>query len=635
MFFPSFWWIFALFFGFFFYFHPGPAKSQENLEIGCRLSTAECCWVLLSAAECCWVLLRNPIPTLFPFVLCVFSHCFVQISLFFPQFLMDFCAIFWLRSHLFRPWPCKKSGKTPKYVADWALLRNAIPSLFPFVLLKFSWFLPLFLMGFGSFLQSFPLFFTWNCQKQSISIAFPMFSSSFWWIFALFFGFFFYFHPGPAKSQENLEIGCRLSTAECCWVLLSATECYWVLLSAAECCWVLLSATECYWVLLSAAECCWVLLRNPIPTLFPFVLCVFSHCFVQISLFFPQFLMDFCAIFWLRSHLFRPWPCKKSGKTPKWALLRNAIPSLFPFVLLKFSWFLPWFLMGFGQKQSISIAFPMFFPSFLIFCRFFFYFHPGPAKSQENLEIGCRLSTACWVLLSAAECCWVLLSVAECCWEIPFPPFLHLFCVCFPIVLSRYHCFSSIFDWFLRYFLVSFSPFSALTLQKVRKNSEICCRLSIAEKCNPQPFSICFAEVFLVFAMVFDGFWYFFSISPLVFHLESVKKMHFNSIPIVFRIVLFIVFPNFWWLFLASFSFSPRAWKKPKNLEISCRLSTADCWEMQSPCCFHLFCWSFLGFCHRFWWVLIFVELVQGGVIWFQLCSQKTGVIAMLFVYLW
>ena len=26
---------------------------------------------------------------------------------------------------------------------------------------------------------------------------------------------------------------------------------------------------------------------------------------------------------------------------------------------------------------------------------------------------------------------------------------------------------------------------------------------------------------------------------------------------------------------------------------------------MQSPAFFHLFCWSFHGFCHSFWWVLI------------------------------
>ena len=466
----------------------------------------EHCWVLLSAAECCWEI---PFPAFFPFVLCVFSHCFVQISLFFPQFLIDFYAIFWLRSHLFRPWPCKKSGKTPKYVADWALLRNAIPSLFPFVLLKFSWFLPWFLMGFGSFLQSFPLFFTWNCQKQSISIAFPMFSPSFWWIFALFFGFFFYFHPGPAKSQENLEIGCRLSTAECCWVLLSA----------AECCWVLLSATEC----------CWVLLRNPIPSLFPFVLCVFSHCFVQISLFFPQFLMDFCAIFWLRSHLFRPWPCKKSGKTPKyvadWALLRNAIPSLFPFVLLKFSWFLPWFLMGFGsflqsfplfftwncQKTEHFNSIPNVFPQFLMdFCAIFrilFLFSPWACKKSGKPWNWLQIEH-CWVLLSAAECYWVLLSAAECCWEIPFPAFFHLFCVCFPIVLSRYHCF----------------------------------------------------------------------------------------------------FLNFWWIFALFFGFvltffGPDPAKSQEKLRNM--LQIEHCWEMQSPAFFHLFCWSFLGFCHGFWWVLV------------------------------
>ena len=97
----------------------------------------------------------------------------------------------------------------------------------------------------------------------------------------------------------------------------------------------------------------------------------------------------------------------------------------------------------------------------------------------------------------------MLLSAAE---KSHSQPFSICFVCVFPLFCPDIIVFSSIFDGFLRYFLASFSPFSAVTLQKVRKNSEICCRLSIAEKCNPQPFSICFAEVFLVFAMVFDGF---------------------------------------------------------------------------------------------------------------------------------
>ena len=149
------------------FFTPDPAKSQKTFKM-----------------------VRNTIPGLFPFVLCVFSHCFD-----------GFCAFFWLRSHLFHLWPCKKSG--------------------------------------------------------------------------------------------NLEIGCRF---EHCWALLSASECCW----------------ECCWVLLSAAECCWVLLGNPIPSLFPFVLCVFSHCFVQIS-FFSKLFEWILHFFWFRSHLFHPWPWKKSG----------------------------------------------------------------------------------------------------------------------------------------------------------------------------------------------------------------------------------------------------------------------------------------------------------------------------------
>jgi len=123
----------------------------------------------------------------------------------------------------------------------------------------------------------------------------------------------------------------------------------------------------------------------------------------------------------------------------------------------------------------------------------------------------------------------VLLSAAE---KSHSHPFSICFVCVFPLFCPDIIVFSSIFDGFLRYFLASFSPFSAVTLQKVRKNSE----MSIAEKCNPQPFSICFAEVFLVFAMVFDGFWS--------------KTEHFNSIPNVFP----QFFDGFLRYFLDSFS---------------------------------------------------------------------------------
>ena len=95
----------------------------------------------------------------------------------------------------------------------------------------------------------------------------------------------------------------------------------------------------------------------------------------------------------------------------------------------------------------------------------------------------------------------------------PKPAFFHLFCMFFPIVFWQISlCFCNAF------FLASFSPFSPLTLQKVKKNSEICCRLSITEKCNPQPF---FPFVLLKFSWFLPwflmGFGSFFAIIPLVF----------------------------------------------------------------------------------------------------------------------
>ena len=268
LFFPIFWWILRYFLASFSPFFLWPCKKSGNLDFGCRLSTAECCWVLRS------VLLRNPIPSLFPFVLCVFSHCFD-----------GFCAFFWLRSHLFHPWPCKKSGnleigcRLSTAECCWEI---QFPSFFPFFVCVFLLFCPEFIVS-PICLMDFVLFFgfvltffipdpgksqetlklvaDWallsaagksNSHPFSISFVcvFPLFCPDFIGFsklfdgFCIFFGFVLtFFIPDPGKSQETLKL-----VAD------------WALLSAAECCGV----------------CCWVLLRNPIPS--PYSICFVCVC---------------------------------------------------------------------------------------------------------------------------------------------------------------------------------------------------------------------------------------------------------------------------------------------------------------------------------------------------------------------
>ena len=138
---------FCVFFGFVLTACTLTCKKSGNFEISCRLSTAEKC---------------NSHPFSICFV-CAFPllNCFVQSSLFF-NFFDGFCVIFLASFSPLSPWPAK-SQETSKLVADWALLRNAIPSLFPFVLLKFSW----LLMDFGSFLPSFSSFSSWIRKKKT------------------------------------------------------------------------------------------------------------------------------------------------------------------------------------------------------------------------------------------------------------------------------------------------------------------------------------------------------------------------------------------------------------------------------------------------------------------------------------
>ena len=148
---------------------------------------------------------------------------------------------------------------------------------------------------------------------------------------------------------------------------------------------------------------------------------------------------------------------------------------------------------------------PLFFPNFRWVWRFFGFvltFSPLTLQKVRKLEFSCRLCTAehCWVLLSAAEC------AAVCCWEIQFPTFFHLFCVCFPIVFVQISLFFRNFWWILWYLLGSFSALSPAKTQETSKLVVDWELLSTAEKCNPQPFSICFAEVFMAFATDFDGF---------------------------------------------------------------------------------------------------------------------------------
>ena len=145
------------------------------------------------------MLLRNSIPSFFPFVLCVFPW----FPLFCPEFIvfpflgMDFGFFFRLCSHFFTP-ECKKSGNleigcrlsTAECAAECCLvlLRNSIPSFFPFVLCVFPW---------------FPLF----CPEF---IVFPFLGMD----FGFFSGFVLTFFTPECKKSGNLEISCRLSTAE-------------------------------------------------------------------------------------------------------------------------------------------------------------------------------------------------------------------------------------------------------------------------------------------------------------------------------------------------------------------------------------------------------------------------------------
>ena len=351
---------------------------------------------------------------------------------------------------------------------------------------------------------------------------------------------------------------------------------------------------------------------NSMPTVFPIVLSRY-HCF----------FLNFWRIllfFGLRSHLFHPWPCKKSEN------LRN------------------------GEKYNprpFSICFvcvfALFFPIFWWILRYFFAsfspFFLWPCKKSGNLDFGCRLS-------SAAECCGV------CCWEIQFQAFFHLFCVCFPIVLMDFVLFFGfvltfftpdpaksqetlklVADWALLsaagksishpfslffvcvfllfcpefivspiclmdfvFFLASFSPFSSLTLEKVRKpwnwlQIEHCwVLLSAAGKSNSHPFSLFFVCVFLLFCPEFI-------LSP-IFLMDFV-------------------------FFLASFSaFSPltlQKVRKPWNW-----LQIEHCWVLLSAagksnshpfsisfvCVFPLFCPDFIGFSKLFDGFCIFFGFV-------------------------
>ena len=179
------------------------------------------------------------------------SHCFVQLS--FVSFSLlfqvfpDICQLLYLHVPFFSLKSCKKQGnleiscKLSTAECCWVLLRNQIPNLFPFFFHLFCWLFPLFSPN----LMIVSAFFRYFLICQLLYLHGPFFSLK------------------SCKKQENLEISCKLSTAECCWVLLSA------------------------------AECCWVLLRNQISNLFP----SFFHVFCW---FFPLFspnLMVFSQVF--------------------------------------------------------------------------------------------------------------------------------------------------------------------------------------------------------------------------------------------------------------------------------------------------------------------------------------------------
>ena len=218
----------------------------------------------------------------------------------------------------------------------------------------------------------------------------------------------------------------------------------------------------------------------------------------------------------------------------------NAIPHVSPIVLLSFHRFLTTVFDGAYRPH---------------------FFHNDPAKSQETLKL-----VPDWALLSNAEKC-------------NFQPFSICFYVFFPIVLYMFHCFfrncwgtlrylfGFVLTWpckksgnfeigetynpkpfsicfavfshcfvqislFFRkfYLLASFSPLS-LWPAKSQETSKLVvdwALLSTAEKCNPQPFCIGFAEVFIVFVKVFDGFGNLLQSFPLFFKLKLSKNTAFQ-----------------------------------------------------------------------------------------------------------
>ena len=278
--------------------------------------------------------------------------------------------------------------------------------------------------------------------------------------------------------------------------------------------WLWLQIEHC-WVLLSAAEwCCWEIQFQAFFHLF----CVFSHWFWWILCFFLASFSPFSPL--TLQKVRKPWNWLQIEHC--WELLGNPIPILFPF-------FLSVFFFCFVQSSLFSNLFDG-------FCVFLASFSPFSSLTLEKVRKPWN-----WLQIGA------LLSAAECCWEIQFPSFFPFFCLCFSFVLSRIHSFSNFFDGFC-VFLASFSAFSPLTLQKVRKPWNW---LQI-EHCwvllgNPIP--ILFPLVLCVFSHCFV------------------------QISLVFQIVWWICI--FFWL--RSHLFHPWPWKKSGNLEIGCRLSTAEC----------------------------------------------------------
>ena len=156
----------------------------------------------------------------------MFFQCFARCSLFSIQFLIGFLIFLRLRSHLFHPDPAKIQ-ETLKLVADcWEM---QFPPFFHLSCWSFhGWCHRFWWVLIRHFLQSFPCFSPWNCEKHSISIAlyslcFSKVLLAVHCLFLIDFVIFFYglrshrLHPNPAKIQETLAV-----VAE--WALLSTAE---------------------------------------------------------------------------------------------------------------------------------------------------------------------------------------------------------------------------------------------------------------------------------------------------------------------------------------------------------------------------------------------------------------------------